>query len=132
MREIADELGRAPSTIWEWLHRHGIETRQANDQKTHPSYSTNSAGYAYFHSQHGDERAHVAVHELVAIADGADPHRVFSDDTHCHHRLGVPAGFDINVHIDIPGNILVLDADEHLSDHASGECEHEDIEVILD
>lgn len=33
----------------------------------------------------------VSVHQLTAIADGADPHKVFSDgEYHIHHKNGVP------------------------------------------
>lgn len=131
LRETADHLGCSPETICRWLDRHDIETRQANDQKTQPCYEVNPEGYEYVKVDHGDTEDRVGIHELVAIASGADPYEVFTDETHCHHRLRVPSDFDDVVQLDFPANLEVRDAHEHLSAHKSGDITVPDPEQIV-
>lgn len=68
-------------------------------------------GRRYYAS--GDEQ--FAEYQLVAIADGADPHEVF-DGAHVHHINGCQ-------HDNRPENLAVLTAQEH------GLVEHSDLEV---
>ena len=50
----------------------------------------------------------VYVHQLVAIADGADPGKVFSNGVyHVHHRLPIPW-------LNIPGNLELVHWTEHV------------------
>lgn len=125
LRETADRLGCHHETVRAWLHRHEIETRSPPTQKPYASVWQNSRGYEYAVSQLDGVRSIVGIHQLVAIADGADPHRVFSSETHIHHRL---AGSTLNV----PGNIEVLDAQEHLSRHATGSHDRPTPVEVLD
>lgn len=132
LREVGETLGCDRCTVRRWLLRFDIDTRPANDQKTQPCYSVNSAGYRYFSSEHNGDRARVAIHELVAIAGGADPHRVFSDETECHHRLRIPSSLNVGIHLDIPNNIEVLNAREHRQVHAENEYEQPHEDEVLD
>jgi len=59
------------------------------------------------------EREHYAVglHQLLAIAEGADPHKVFSDGAyHCHHKNGLR--WDNR-----PCNVELKKAEQHIGDH---------------
>lgn len=51
-----------------------------------PSVTLTGHGYAYARCRYGDEDNTVYLHQLCAIAGGADPHRVFADRTDVHHR----------------------------------------------
>jgi len=51
-----------------------------------PTVSTTGLGYRYVRCQRGDDDSTVYIHQLCAIAGGADPHDVFSDAFDTHHR----------------------------------------------
>lgn len=131
LRETADYLDCSPETVRRWLHQHDIETRPANHQKTHPCYEVNPEGYAYVKVDHSDGEDRVGIHELIAIAAGADPHEVFSDETHCHHRFRVPSDLDGVMQLDLPANVEVLDAHRHISAHQTDDLEEPAPEQIL-
>lgn len=68
-------------------------------------------GYTRVHDT--DSGASAYLHQLVAIADGANPHRVFSRGAcHVHHRDGETWN-------NSPENLEVLDAADHYSRHAT-------------
>lgn len=84
--EIAEEWGVSQATICKWLDRHEIEKRKSNWEKT-PTYYTRQNGYEYVMS--GDKG--VFVHQLVAVANGADPYKVMGDLTNVvHHKKEIP------------------------------------------
>lgn len=86
------------------------------------SYTTNVNGYEMWSVPSPDT---IAVHQLVAIANGADPHKVFSDgEYHCHHKNGVR--WDNR-----PGNIEVLSSSEHSILHANRRLEERGIRDAL-
>jgi len=101
--EIADELGCGDTTICRWLDRHDIETR---------SVSQNYASYGVYngYEQWTATNTSVFVHQLLVIADGADPHTVFNDDYHVHHIDEQP------LH-NLNQNLEVKFASEHVSEH---------------
>jgi len=75
-------------------------------------YETRSdKGYERWRTRVNGRHRSVSVHQLVAIADGADPHKVFSDGAfHIHHRDGVEWH-------NAPSNLTVVDAGDHARRH---------------
>ena len=51
-----------------------------------PSLTLTGHGYAYTRSRYDGEDKTVYLHQLSAIAGGADPHDVFSSNFDVHHR----------------------------------------------
>lgn len=116
MSAIADECDVSAAVILKWLRRFDIPTRSANEhQKTSPAgYQTMPHGYELATSKLNGDVSRVYIHQLVAIADGADPHKVFSKGKwHCHHKNSIR--WD-NRH----GNIEFKRGEEHMREH-SGE-----------
>lgn len=73
----------------------------------HASYRTHRRGHVIMRSG-GDN---LYIHQLIAIAEGADPYKVFSSgEWHCHHKNGIP--WDNR-----PENIEFLSDTEHANRH---------------
>lgn len=110
-RDIAGELGCAFGTVLRWLYNHNIETRPPSSEKP-AYYQTTTQGYETVCSRCSGDLRVVSVHQLLAIADGEPPEKVFSDgDFHVHHKNGVP--WDNREQ-----NIEVLSGSEHARLHA--------------
>lgn len=108
--EIGDELGCTGPNVRYWCVKFGVGEFRAND--TVPKFRTDvNQGYEYV----GSSGSHfVAVHQLLAIAEGADPHIVFGGmDYHVHHENHIP--WDNR-----PENIEVISAKEHQARHHLG------------
>ena len=73
------------------------------------SYWINNRGYCYV----SDGEKIVGIHVLLAIAEGADPHLVFSDETEVHHEIAS------RVKVDHPKNVRVVTRTEHRQLHRS-------------
>lgn len=88
--EIAELCGCSRITIIEKFKKFGIDARDGNS-KTAPSMHTNHNGYERFSANcHGTVES-VRVHQLVKIAEGADPEKVFSGGSyHVHHVNEIP------------------------------------------
>jgi len=113
MSDIGDECGVTAATILKWLRRHDIDTRTSNthQMKAPAGFSTLPRGYELVTSKLNGDVSRAYVHQLVAIANGANPEHIFSDgDYHCHHKNGVK--WDNRA-----GNIEVLTKSEHQSLH---------------
>lgn len=108
-QEIANALGVSRMAVHRAMHRHGIETRGAAgiDRNYSKLYYHIDNPYPHW-KQNGST---VAVHQLLAIADGADPHKVFSGgDYHVHHKNEI--SWDNR-----PDNIELLTKEEHMRLH---------------
>lgn len=106
--EIADKCDVSQATIWKWLHKHGIETRKSK-YETAPTYWTQKNGYERIQSA----KKGVFVHQLVAIANGADPYKVMGDLTHVvHHKKPIPW-------LNTPGNLELISQSDHRNIHGN-------------
>lgn len=116
---IADEHGVSDVLVLRRMNEHGIERRgpAAAKRRAHPyaRLVTTDEGYERWK----DETGSVTVHQLVAIANGADPHEVFDADVHCHHRNGIP--WDNRA-----SNIEVLSLGEHARHHRTLDIDDRD------
>lgn len=107
--EIASELGCSLRAIESAFNRYDIETRKTS-RVEYANYHTNTDGYSIWHD--ATTQNTVGVHQLLAIADGADPYKVFSGgEWHCHHE-------NRNTWDNRRENIELLDAKEHSRIHA--------------
>jgi len=89
MNALADDWGCDPKTVGNWLHRFGIETREAKDYNRNERayYVIQEHGYARWYDYYGKSRGKsVAVHRLLAVAE-------YGFDAVCemvvHHENGV-------------------------------------------
>lgn len=114
--EIADRLGCDPKTISNHLRDNDIPTRRRGRRRVErASYSITPGGYPQWIAyEDGGTTVGVYVHQLLAIADGAEPEEVFADGTHVHHRGGDPV-------LNIPGLLDVVSPREHRRTHTENE-----------
>lgn len=112
--ELADVT---PGTISEWMERHGIDRRDRieavkNGRSKRPAtLGMTGGGYLEWVSQYNGNRSTVRVCRLLAIAEyGFDA----VQDKHVHHKNEIPW-------LDYADNIELLDPDEHLRHHSTGD-----------
>lgn len=92
MRDIADECGVTASGVKKWIDNFDIPTRDSakHMRYTPVSHGWGSRGYEYVRAKYQYEASGCFVHQLVAIAEGANPHKVFSNGRyHVHHKNSV-------------------------------------------
>lgn len=92
MRDIADECGVTPSGVKKWIDNFDIAARspEKHMRYTPVSHGWNSRGYEYVRAKYQYETSGCFVHQLVAISEGANPNKVFSNGRyHVHHKNGV-------------------------------------------
>lgn len=105
-REIAEELDCKNPTIFKWLHRHGIPTRQPYSEKP-PSFRTDHEGHEIIQTKTGGVHRTVFVHRLIAVAEyGLDAIR----DKVIHHDNGIP--WDNR-----PENLEIMSRKKHRQHH---------------
>jgi len=119
LSDIGDMFDRSPATIHRWMSKNDVERRDdasgaaMKRRVERASYHIDSTGYPAWSSWDRNEgNIHVKVHQLLAIAYGADPSDVFSGrgGKVIHHK---------NEHkIDNrPENIELVTASEHYHMH---------------
>lgn len=87
--DIGDLFGVAGKTIQKWLRRNGIPARESNSEKP-PAVGIGSKGYMRIQHNDGEKVRSCATHQLIAIANGEDPYKVFSGgEYNCHHKNGM-------------------------------------------
>lgn len=128
-QEIADDWGCSRSTIQRWMNRHEIPRRSGmgggENRVEYASFYTEThenGGYEKVgaYDSEKDGMVFTTVHQLVAIAQGEVPEKVFSDGEYqTHHRTGIP--FDNR-----PENVELLTREEHQRAHRLDEWTRED------
>jgi len=104
-KEIADHLEVSAPTVAYWKKKHiGKEQRESNGV-----YFKEHKGDRHFQFEIRNETV-IAEHALAALGNGADPYKLFSDDTHVHHKN--------NCSMDNrPKNLIVVDEELHQKIH---------------
>lgn len=125
-RRVADRLGCSKALVRNWMDKLGVERRDQAEalreahRVEYAGYGITPKGYKRWHAYHEGDVDYVQVHQLAAIADGADPHDVFGDNRLvCHHVTGHKL-------INIPRMIDVIDTEDHTFLHMSGSWEMND------
>ncbi|MHC3380227.1 hypothetical protein [Haloarcula sp. H-GB5] len=123
-RDLGDKFGCDASTISNWLDKTGLDAR-TEDWKVRLERASftaaDSGGHEHWKADDPDGTTRtVHVHRLLAVADGADPHDVFGEEsTHVHHKSGIPW-------LNIEDGVEVLTVEEHNAVHLEDEWTEED------
>lgn len=115
--QVADELGCSDVTVGNWLDKTDVGARTISEatRVERASFTpANKDGHEYWQVMDPDGNTIVGVHQLLAVADGADPADVWADGTEVHHRTHIPW-------LNLPGFVEVLTPGEHKRTHAEAE-----------
>jgi len=116
--EIADECDVKSQTIYYWMDKFGLErdaTKWGHKSRVERAtlYLTRD-GHERWTSKHRENGERVTktvlVHQLLAIAEGESPFKIFSERVNVHHENEIP--WDNR-----PENISVLGVWEHMKTH---------------
>lgn len=123
--EVAADVGCGATTVLRNMRKNDIETRDPAEamrearRVERATYDIDKDGYPRWSAREPDgSKSTVRVHQLLACLDH-DPHEVFSDENHVHHRSGDPA---MNL---TGGYVDVLSRSEHQLIHEHGEWEYD-------
>ena len=129
IKDISAECDVTIKTIKNWLNKFDIKKRETPvccrfnfaRYKSTDGYPTWSATGC------GNDPGYLTVHRLVAIADGADPYKVFSDKNYqVHHRNGFKCD-------NRPANLELIDRRSHGQHHSPDayKWKDDDIEFVM-
>lgn len=128
-RDVGDKLDCDAKTVSRWLDKTdlGARTEDWNTRLERASFTAaNSSGHELCKADDPDGTTRtVGVHQLLAVADGEDPEDVWAEDTHVHHRTGIPW-------LNIEDGVEVLTVGEHRRVHREGEWADEDGIPVLE
>lgn len=125
--DVAHELGCSKDTVLNWFKKLGISARSPSPERTAPVPlktigDIEKGGYENLVDP--ETKKSVRVHQLMAIADGADPYKIFSSRAYnVHHKNGF--SWDNRYE-----NIELLTTSEHVERHweeRGGEWRDEDV-----
>jgi len=109
--EIGRKYDADPALVRYLLEKHDIERRdQYNHHKEPLNLFHTNEGYEIFTSTCNGVQKSIRVHQLLAIAGGADPDTVFDSSYVVHHKINIPW-------LNFEDNIEVLTASEHSKHH---------------
>ena len=129
-KDLAEECGCSVSTIRNWLSRFGLVEKEKEYRKycrfNFGTYKLTEGYPTWSATGKNADKGHLRVHRLVAIADGKDPEKVFSEDFQVHHRNG----FKID---NRPENLELVDPRTHGKYHSpdSVRWTDDDIEYVM-
>lgn len=119
-RQIAKDVGCSKDVVLRQLKQHNIRIRDTSEatslgmDKGRCGFHTSKRGYEKATTRDPERAREVGIHQLVAIAEGANPHRLFtgskSDGNHAHHKNRIP--WDNR-----PCNIKIMSNSEHQKEH---------------
>lgn len=119
--EVAERFDVTQQCISIWMDRHDIEPRSQDAAISKSTREDGKVQYLVPTPRDEDGRDTVYRHQLVALLAedvgggwAYEPSDVFGENTHCHHEMNSPVG------VDLPENLAVLDASEHLQLHGGG------------
>lgn len=117
--QIAELCDCSKRTVLNWMDKHGIDRRPVGRRRVErATFGTNQGGYEYCTARTDDGTKSVGVSQLVAISNGADPHKVFdSENYETHHRNGI--AWDNR-----PDNLQVVSKEQHRQIHKDGDKVH--------
>jgi len=113
LKDIGKECDVTAATVMKWMGKFDIPRRDSTQHQriSPPSFHTIPRGYERVSSKSDGKNDYVFVHQLIAIAEGAEPEKVFTNgDYHCHHKNEIR--WDNR-----PENIEFLTASEHRKLH---------------
>lgn len=115
--ECAEEFGCTPPIIRARLQENDIPIRRGNDARraTYGRSVPLRIDKGYYRWSDGYSGEEVAVHQLAAIANGADPYDIFANSRkNVHHKNTYRLD-------NRPANLEVIDNDDHAATHRKDE-----------
>lgn len=110
--DLADKYDVDAVTVSNRLKSLGVDVTNGGPRKQPPAFGLHDNGDGYCYERVSSSESEVHVHQLLAIAEGAEPNQIFSNGgTHVHHKNGIC--WDNR-----PDNLEVLTPREHRQRHS--------------
>jgi hypothetical protein len=125
--DVGNELGVSKSTVGNWLERGDVGSREPQSRVERATFQhANNRGHEHWVADDPDGQTRgVGVHQLLAVADGADPFEVWDGETNVHHRTGIHW-------LNLPGFVEVVTHGQHARTHAEDEWSVEEGLPVLE